>query len=524
MLKIHLNYLRFSFVWEVVMKTRYAYSFGLVMLMAISSHGCDKGDAIGSCDTANDCPNVYTYVCRNGGCALADEPTCKDGEKNHDETDVDCGGTCPACKVGKGCKRDNDCATGKCEDNVCVDYQCSTSDECKSSGGFIMHGCGKNGLCMTCSDSLINGDETDTDCGGSCDLCEDGQRCEANTDCKSQFCSEAQICEQEDGGNPSTSSCSKDLDCGEDSRCGTDGSCNSCIDNKKNGEETDEDCGGIYCPKCGIGKACNSETDCASGVCGTSGTCEAKPQPTIPETCSNNTKDEGESDVDCGGSCPQCGMDKYCNVDDDCKSWKCVASSGATGKVCAGDGCETAAENELVINEVFTRPDESQKMMHSESNQMKFIELYNPTSKRISLNNLSLIVTKNGANTTIPLKGCMDGKTYHVLYPADKKLESLDIDATQAGVSLDVIDTSEMFMKLENKESLAIIDNVKIEPTNTDAYNGISAGRGTVSKTDDVYEVLVPHNTIPIATIPDGEDVKNLYSPGVPNTAGFPLG
>ena len=485
------------------------------------TQGCDKGEAIGSCNTANDCSNVYTYVCRNGGCALADDPTCNDGEKNYDETDVDCGGTCQACKVGKGCKRDNDCSTGKCEDNVCVKNECSSDNDCKSSGGFIMHGCGE-GVCMTCSDNQINGDETDVDCGGSCDLCKDGQRCDQDSDCKSQFCSEAQTCEQKDG-TPSPTGCANDLECGEDLRCDN-GSCISCFDNKKNGDETDTDCGGIICSQCGIDKTCKADSDCASNKCGSSGTCEAPAAPPVPDTCSNGQKDAGESDVDCGGSCPQCGSDKYCTVDDDCKSWKCIATSGSADKVCAGDGCESAAADEIYINEVFTRPDESQKMMHSESNQMKFIELYNKSGKRLSLNNLTLIVTKNGADTNIKMKGCMDGGSFHVLYPSGKTLESLDIDATKEAVTLDVIDTSEMLIRLVNDDSSAIVDNVKIEPTNTDTYNGISAGRGTMPKKDGVYELFVPHNTIPIATIPEGENIQNLYSPGVPNTAGFPLG
>ena len=506
------------------MKTRYAYSVGLVMLMALSGYGCDKGDAIGSCDTAMDCPNVYTYVCRNGGCAKADEPTCKDGEKNYDETDVDCGGTCPACKEGKECSRDNDCATGKCEDNVCVKNVCTSDDECQTVDGFIMHGCGEKGVCTNCSDSLINGNETDTDCGGRCDRCEDGQRCEIDSDCKSDFCTEQKLCGKEGGFTP-VEGCKGDQECAGDETCDTDGSCVSCHDQMKNGGETDVDCGGIMCSKCGIGQACNANTDCATENCGTSGQCEEKiTEPVIPDTCTNGQKDDNESDVDCGGSCGQCGQDRICNEDADCKSWKCVASSGSAEKVCAGDSCASAAEKEILINEVFTRPDEAKKMEHSDSNQMKFIELYNASNKRVSLNNLTLIVSQNGTTQNIQMKGCMDGQTYRVLYPIGKTLQSLDIDATQEAVALDFLDTSEKTIQLVNNDSSAIIDNVKVEATDSDTYKEISAGRGTVPKTESVYEVLVPHNTIPVATKPEGENVDNLYSPGVPNTAGFPLG
>jgi hypothetical protein len=40
----------------------------------------------------------------------------------------------------------------------------------------------------TCSDTLKNGDETDTDCGGSCPSCDAGKKCASATDCASNIC------------------------------------------------------------------------------------------------------------------------------------------------------------------------------------------------------------------------------------------------------------------------------------------------------------------------------------------------
>src|SRR5688500_10130708 len=40
----------------------------------------------------------------------------------------------------------------------------------------------------------------------------------------------------------------------------------SCTDGKKNGSESDVDCGGT-CSKCAADKACGSAADCSSGVC-----------------------------------------------------------------------------------------------------------------------------------------------------------------------------------------------------------------------------------------------------------------
>jgi hypothetical protein len=47
-------------------------------------------------------------------------PLCSDGVKNGDETDVDCGGSCPnRCALGKGCQVSGDCDKVVCDARVC---------------------------------------------------------------------------------------------------------------------------------------------------------------------------------------------------------------------------------------------------------------------------------------------------------------------------------------------------------------------------------------------------------------------
>src|SRR5436309_1426335 len=41
-------------------------------------------------------------------------PGCADGVKNDDETDTDCGGSCPACAGGRVCVANGDCVSGGC--------------------------------------------------------------------------------------------------------------------------------------------------------------------------------------------------------------------------------------------------------------------------------------------------------------------------------------------------------------------------------------------------------------------------
>lgn len=79
-----------------------------------------------------------------------------------------------------------------------------------------------------CEDGYLSGDETDVDCGGSCDPCDEGGGCNSDEDCASGWCHE--------------------------------GVCTSptCSDGYMNGAETGIDCGG-YCPPCG----CFYNWDCA---------------------------------------------------------------------------------------------------------------------------------------------------------------------------------------------------------------------------------------------------------------------
>jgi hypothetical protein len=57
----------------------------------------------------------------------------------------------------------------------------------------------------------------------------------------------------------------------------------SCADQIKNQGESDIDCGGTVCAACGVGKSCSTGTDCAGGLC-VAGSCQASlcSSPTVP--------------------------------------------------------------------------------------------------------------------------------------------------------------------------------------------------------------------------------------------------
>ncbi len=103
---------------------------------------CDGCGADQPCESGNDC---LSGVCGDDKRCVV--PSCKDGIKNEDETDVDCGGKyCDRCPEGQGCENRRDC----------MDYTCFA------------------GKCQprTCADGVRNGDEEDIDCGADCPPCQ----------------------------------------------------------------------------------------------------------------------------------------------------------------------------------------------------------------------------------------------------------------------------------------------------------------------------------------------------------------
>ena len=91
----------------------------------------------------------------------------------------------------------------------------------------------------TCFDRVLDGTETDIDCGGECGACQDGARCGAPTDCQTGAC---------DGGACRAASCN---------------------DGILDGLESDVDCGGNCAASCAAEKACYGDADCASNSCST---------------------------------------------------------------------------------------------------------------------------------------------------------------------------------------------------------------------------------------------------------------
>lgn len=162
----------------------------------------------------------------------------------------------PPCPLGGGCRNPADCESGFCVEQTCVD---------------------------ACHNQLTDGDETDVDCGGSCDSCATGLKCVQPQDCVTGFCP-ATLC------------------------------VGACHNEVKDGDETDVDCGGS-CALCVNDKACGDADDCRSGFC-VAKVCSGP--------CGNEIKDGDETDVDCGGTCTtKCEHLKACVNNSDCTTDRC---------------------------------------------------------------------------------------------------------------------------------------------------------------------------------------------------------
>ncbi|HBQ20184.1 MAG TPA: hypothetical protein DEF51_56695, partial [Myxococcales bacterium] len=143
-------------------------------------------------------------------------------------------------------------------------------------------------------------DESDVDCGGSCEPCVDGAGCADGEDCASGVCA-AGMCAPP-----------------------------SCMDGVQNGGEVDVDCRGPCPALCLTGQRCGDASDCDSGVC-SAGVCAAP-------ACDDGVQNGGESDVDCGGggACPRCPDGSTCTTPGDCATGACMGGTCGSGVTYVG--------------------------------------------------------------------------------------------------------------------------------------------------------------------------------------------
>src|SRR5690606_34797901 len=210
-----------------------------------------------------------------------------------------------ACRVGEPCRVGTDCVNGECTAGICRD--------------------------ASCMDELLNGSETDIDCGGGeCGACSAGKSCRDASDCTSLSCSDDNVCEAA-----------------------------SCDDRVLNGNETDVDCGGS-CPGCEVGDTCLLTSDCAAppDVRSESIVCDADTESCLL-ICGSGTADCNRSASDgcevvfntdiehcgeCGNVCDLDNAEAQCQGGS-CRIVRCVEGFRNCNNEVA-DGCEVDVTND----------------------------------------------------------------------------------------------------------------------------------------------------------------------------------
>jgi hypothetical protein len=89
----------------------------------LRADGCEtpvSGDVANCGACGKVCGGTAGRGCTNGAC----NPTCDDGIKNQGEGDIDCGGPCQKCPVGRTCGAATDCRTGTCNGGRCTGVIC----------------------------------------------------------------------------------------------------------------------------------------------------------------------------------------------------------------------------------------------------------------------------------------------------------------------------------------------------------------------------------------------------------------
>jgi hypothetical protein len=296
------------------------------------------GDGL-KCNAMSDCKSG---ICVLGNCLA---PTCGDLHINGNESDRDCGGDkCLPCGNGQICGGPTDCSSGRCVSDKCV--ACARAADCPGDD--------KPCYVRTCTDgvcghaTIAEGDPSAAQAVGDCKaiLClADGTTNEVNddtdvlddkNDCTVDLCSAGAPPATPtflETGSPCTTggkvcnasgvcvACMVDEDCASQVCLVASGKCGAatCLDGKKNGNETGKDCGGA-CGKCPAGEPCKADTDCLDAFC--------EALVCVGPACNDLRQNGDETAVDCGGLlCGGCGLGEHCLKHTDCGSGHCSAAA-----------------------------------------------------------------------------------------------------------------------------------------------------------------------------------------------------
>jgi hypothetical protein len=295
------------------------------------------------------------------------------------------------CTTPQDCGFSTQCLQKNCilPAGTCVDIIPTIGTPCNDMGGNVCDGQGNCVECVdgmqcasmicdmatntcvsaNCTDTVVNGDETDVDCGGSCPAdCANNQNCNLAADCQSGFCDTSMgPCGTGGaggaGGGPMVAGCCQP--CGSDLDCTNQTWCDNmvCVPKKADGQPC---MGGNECTStfCVDGFCCQSSCTQLCAACSMAktgqadGTCAGVTVATDPDNECVSTPANCRTG-DCSGTIGQCefvangtlcndGM--FCTATDQCNS---LGVCNGTGNPCPGqnappscdDSCDEGADN-----------------------------------------------------------------------------------------------------------------------------------------------------------------------------------
>jgi hypothetical protein len=160
-------------------------------------------------------------------------------------------------KVHVPCIMESGGTLGVCgEEGNCI--QCIQDTDCPHWGERCFHG-----TCVSCGNGILDGDETETDCGGSCGVC-GGQMCDQDVACASGHC----VYTNAAPPNVTRVCCDSACD-GVCQQCSPAGQCEPVPIGQPDVDTCNspyEGCAGIQC-KIKKNYPCWSNSDCISGLC-----------------------------------------------------------------------------------------------------------------------------------------------------------------------------------------------------------------------------------------------------------------
>jgi Cys-rich repeat protein len=267
-----------------------------------------RNDHCRSCETDEECQNTYGFdlpVCVSGACAQCADVS---GGASGDEI----------CRFIQG--TGNFCIANKC-------VECRRDGDCPADSPLCLDG--------TCADCRADADCTPDRCPGSdCPFCvaKFCRQCRSAADCPEgqRVCAPNGFCVER---------CRNDSQCPERQVCDARG--RACVDHcqsgRKDGDETDKDCGGDRCPKCRLGQGCREGRDCVTGLCFNppNGVCACTVDAHCPfdrPFCDSPVCVQCRVPEDCPATRPVCTRDGDCIA-------RCARSNQCpVGQVCRRDG------------------------------------------------------------------------------------------------------------------------------------------------------------------------------------------